>query len=125
MRNLSFPKIESNFKITIILYCGYPTFSLPVNPYMSLQRALGCKTLSTDLTGERLFPCKDKVVSWQHRLPAPKQHSQIELTEVWPDLTCVSSQVLFQLSCVHELVMTLCTFRQRFTFIIIEKKRNH
>lgn len=32
-------------------------------------------------------------------------------------LTCVSSQVLFQLGCVHELVMTLSTFRQRFTFV--------
>lgn len=32
------------------------------------------------------------------------------------DFTCVSPQVLFQLSRVHELVMTLSTFWQRFAF---------
>lgn len=78
---------------------------------MSLQRALGCKTLSTDLTGERLLPCIDKVFSWQ------KKSVLSFNTLAWSDLTCVSSQVLFQLSCVHELVMTLSTFRQRFTFM--------
>lgn len=34
---------------------------------MSLQSALGRKTLPTDLTGERLLTCKDiiTVISWQ------------------------------------------------------------
>lgn len=82
-----------------------------MNPYMRLQRALGCKTLSTDLAGERLLAWKDKTSAGGQRF---KQHS------VSTHLTCVSSQVLFQLGCVHELVMTLSTFRQRFTFI----KRN-
>lgn len=81
--------------------------SLLVDPYVGLQRALGCKTLSTDLTGEGLLPCTHTVIS---RI-APCNSIHCFNTEVWPGLTCVSSQVLFQLSCVHELVMTVSTFR--------------
>lgn len=86
---------------------------------MSLQRTLGGKTLSADLTGKRLFPCKDE--SREPAASAPAHFPDSKRS----DLTCVSSQVLFQLSCVHELVMTLCTFRQRFTFIIKNKIKNH
>lgn len=109
MRNLQ--KIQFNLKMTEILYCGYKTFSLLVNAYVRLQRAFGCETLSTDLTGERLFPCKDE----RHQLAHLNSMHRFN-TQVWADLTCVSSQVLLQLSCVHKLVMTLCTFRQQFTF---------
>lgn len=38
---------------------------------MSLQCALGCKTLSTNLTGEGLLACKYiiNIISWQQQLP--------------------------------------------------------
>lgn len=38
---------------------------------MSLQCALGCKTLSTNLTGEGLLTCKDiiNVISRQQQVP--------------------------------------------------------
>lgn len=52
-----------NFKKTTILFC-----CLLMNPYMRLQRALGCKTLSTDLAGERLLACKDKDISWRTKI---------------------------------------------------------
>lgn len=39
-----------------------------MNAYMRLQRALGCKTLSTDLAGERLLACRDKDISWRTKI---------------------------------------------------------
>ena len=77
--------------------------SSPVNPDVGLQRALGREALSADLAGEWLLTCQKHE---RHSSPLQERATQT----VGFLRTCVSPQVLLQLSCVHELVMTQIAF---------------